>query len=142
MAGAVMGWIISSKPKRRYQFCWGTFRTNVVSSVTISIGHSILLFQAYIPFSEAYFKIAVYRFINGFCGTSSSFAGVIHDTVMIYYAKVEGRKWRVIKNIAYNVGACILAFLACFLLVNMMLFFRYWGPETVPLYICDTYTYV
>jgi len=139
IAGALVGWWIGSLSSKKSHIHWGTFRSNMVSAMLVGIGHTLLMFQNYFPSATIVFNLTIYRFITNFCGTASSFAGLVDDTVQIYSCNIVGAKKRALQNLYYNWFLGLMLFLSVVLIVRMAIFFRYFGPETAHYYMCGAF---
>lgn len=139
VAGVCVGLAVDSfTTSTRHSVQWGTFKNNIVSCILIGAAHSLLLFRHYFPFGGSYyFSTLTSRFITSFCGSESSFAGLVDETAVLFHARVQ--KWTWVRNIGYNLFLCTLVFLVVIFAVRFSVFFHYFGPETAKLYICGVF---
>ena len=107
VTGALLGSYFSREKYDRMQSLqWGTFRVNMMSCILIVCTNNLTLFGSYLSYSE-YTAIIYYRFIVGFCGSFSSFGGLIDNTIVIFHGRTFHRKINSIKNLFYNFFVCL-----------------------------------
>lgn len=138
VSGAIVGGMLGKNSSRR-DVQWGTFKVNMVSSLLIGIAHCLLLFQVYMPFGlqyPKYYVIVVSRFITNFCGSESSFAGLINETLRLWYARFQRHRQVAAWNLFYNLFLCLVLFFFVVIGVRTAVLFRYWSPSTARLYLC------
>jgi len=121
IAGVLTGKAMARGMHSKKTVQWTTFRVNMMSCILIGIAHNILLFRNYLPFSNGYFNLAVQRFVTQFCGSASSYAGLIDETMQLYNAKIP--KKYALRNIFYNLFICLLMFFVVVLFVRFAVFF-------------------
>lgn len=125
IAGAWTGKIIYGfGPVRRHSVQWGTFRVNLSSCIIIGAIHNILLLRQYFPFGDSpYFVIFFERGISQFCGSESSFAGVIDETTTLFNSR--NTKFTALLNFLFNVILCTVVFFIVILSVRVLFFYYY-----------------
>lgn len=116
---------------------WGTFKVNMISCILIGIANNLSLFYFYIPFTSPYTAIFLYRFVVSFCGSESSFAGLIDETMVIWNGKTGKRRKNSVRNLFYTLIVCLGAYFLVIIAVRVAIFFRYWSPSTAALYLCS-----
>lgn len=129
VSGALLGSYLSrEKYNMALSLQWGTFRVNMISCILIGCANNLSLFGSMFTFSE-YSSIILYRFIVGFCGSFSSFGGLIDNTVVLFHGKTTHRKWNSVKNLFYNFFVCLFVFIFLLLCVRIAILLRYWSPH-------------
>ena len=113
---------------------WGTFRVNMMSCIIIGTINNLTLFGSSLTESE-YISIVFYRFVVGFCGSFSSFGGLMDETIILFHNKVWKRRRNCFRNLFYNLFVCIGVYLIVILSVRVAVFFRYWSPDSA-VFLC------
>jgi fluoride ion exporter CrcB/FEX len=112
ISGSLAGRYISGLSllkQKKTDIQWGTFRVNMLSCIFIGTAHNILFLRQSFPYGTTrYFEIVFKRFISDFCGSESSFAGLIDETTVLWNSKRVNR-FTPLKNLFYNlIVVCII----------------------------------
>ncbi len=103
VTGAFIGKYLGANPARN-KVHWGTFRVNILSCILIGTAHNVLLYRHYFPLGETRMFVIVWqRFISDFCGSESSFAGFIADTMTLIRSRSVPVRVAV-RNCIYNIA--------------------------------------
>eukprot|EP01095_Lingulamoeba_sp_RSL-Kostka_P015389 TRINITY_DN706_c0_g1_i1.p1 TRINITY_DN706_c0_g1~~TRINITY_DN706_c0_g1_i1.p1 ORF type:complete len:506 (+),score=88.66 TRINITY_DN706_c0_g1_i1:144-1661(+) len=116
---------------------WGTFKVNMISCILIGCTHNVVMFRSYLHINNYWISIFLYRFVTCFCGSESSWAGLINETMILWNGKTTKRRFNSFRNIIYNLFLCLVVFFLVVLSVRVAAFFRYWSPSTFKYYICN-----
>jgi len=123
--GSLAGRYISGLPlhkQKKRDVQWGTFRANMLSCIFIGTAHNILFLRQAFPYGTShFFEVIVGRFISDFCGSESSFAGLVDETAVLWNSK-EVSRWIPIKNLFYNLFVCTIVFLLVVFSLRVILF--------------------
>jgi len=120
-SGRIIGGIGLIKRKKTVQ--WPTFRVNLLSCILIGSAHNILLFRHYFPYGDhPMFDIVFRRFIIDFCGSESSFCGLIDETSKLWRTKSIS-KMTAIRNFMFNLIICVMVFLLVVYSVRIAFFY-------------------
>ena len=123
ISGSLTGVIVGRGTQRRHDVHWGTFKVNALSCILIATAHNFLLFRHYFPFSDTeVFGMVCARFITDYCGSLSSFAGLIDETATLFNSGIS--KWVAFRNLAWTFVAGLIFFLSLVYIVGLVLFFR------------------
>jgi fluoride ion exporter CrcB/FEX len=123
VTGALAGsWLGSQADTSKRGVQWGTFHVNMLSCILIGIAHNVLLLREFFPYGDSiYFAIVVQRFITAFCGSESSFAGLVDETAQLYNSHCQRKI--VIRNLFYNLFLCMVVFLTIVFTVRFAFFY-------------------
>eukprot|EP01156_Anaeramoeba_ignava_P012715 Anaeramoba_ignava/a4937_14.p1 GENE.a4937_14~~a4937_14.p1 ORF type:complete len:510 (-),score=124.67 a4937_14:18-1547(-) len=120
VSGAFAGNFLTGDLNRVSSVQWGTFRTNIISCLLIATAHNVLIFRY--SFSDSFkFVLFINAFISNFCGSESSWAGLIDETVNLFNADIS--KKFAIRNLFWNLFVCFAFYLVLIYFVRFLLFF-------------------
>ena len=74
------------------------------------------------------------RFIVGFCGSVSSFGGLVDETMILLHGKTWKRKYNAFRNVFYNFFVCLSVYLALIFIIRFPVLLRFWNPATSSFY--------
>ena len=135
IVGALLGsWLSAGRYDLMKSVQWGTFRVNMISCILIGAITNLTLFGSVFRVSE-FVAVIPYRFVFGFCGSFSSFGGLIDETVILFHGNKWRHRWNCVRNLFYNLFVCISAYLLVIISVRLAIFVRYWSPAS-SVFLC------
>ena len=122
--GAFTSQLYGNKHIHRHDVQWPTFRVNFTSCILIATTYNILKYQGFMKHVHIALIICLRRFITSFCGSLSSFAALIEETMVIMTSKHQKSIQIAFQNLLFNLFLCLCAFFfvvhAVTILVSLM----------------------